>query len=292
MKPVCKAILFVFVGLCAVAQEPVALKVAIPLFATGSHRRLVSLTPESLVITDQNTPVAGASLLRGADLPVELGVLIDVSNSQRDAHLDDYLKAINQFVHATIRGPEDRVFFLQFDSTPQATGWLTKEQLPGTKFNVRIGGATALYDALAMACKERMGPRNWAKPTRRVLVLISDGDDNLSRISSGEAALEAVRAGVVIFTINTQSFVVHTQGERVMESWAKMTGGESYTQVVGPDIIKTFASIQAMIDGMFFVSYVPPDASKNAVHEVEVRPAPKEKLQLSYARKYFWNPSN
>jgi VWFA-related protein len=292
MKRVCKTIFFVLVGMSAVAQEPVAPRVAIPLFASDSHHHPITVTVESLSITDQKTPVAGASLLWGADLPMELGVLIDVSNSQRSSLRDDYLKAINLFVHATIRGPEDRVFFLQFDSTPHATGWLTKEQLPGTKFNVRIGGATALYDALAMACKERMGPRDWRKPTRRVLVLISDGDDNLSHNTHEEAALEALRAGVVIFTINTQNSVIHTQGERVIENWTKLTGGESFAQLVGNDIPKVFVSIQKMIDGMYFLSYVQPDSSKNALHEheVEVKPAQKGKFQLSYAKKYFWNP--
>jgi hypothetical protein len=53
---------------------------------------------------------------------------------------------------------------------------------------------------------------------------------------------------------------------------------------------RVFASIQELIDGMYYLSYVPPDASKGAVHEVVVKPAPKEKSQLSYARKYFWNP--
>ena len=101
---------------------------------------------------------------------MELGVLIDTSNSQRSAHFDDYLKATKQFADETILGPEDRVFFLQFATTPEATGWLTKEQLPGTNINVRIGGGTALYDALGMACKQRMGPRDWHKPARRVLV--------------------------------------------------------------------------------------------------------------------------
>jgi len=142
-----------------------------------------------------------------------------------------------------------------------------------------------------MACKERMGPRNWGKPTRRILVLISDGNDNLSHITHEEAALEALRAGVVIFTINPFPFMVH-QGKNAMETFTKLTGGESFTQLVGNDVPKAFASIQKMIDGMYFLSYVPPDGSKNALHEVEVKTAQKEKIQLSYAKKYFWNPSN
>jgi Ca-activated chloride channel family protein len=78
-----------------------------------------------------------------------LGVLIDASRSQRDAHLDDTIKAMKQSVDEIVRGPKDRMFFLKFDATPHATGWLGKEQLQGTDVTVRIGGGTALYDALS-----------------------------------------------------------------------------------------------------------------------------------------------
>jgi Ca-activated chloride channel family protein len=290
VKQVCKAILLVFLGLSGVAQESPAPRVAIPLIANGSHHRPTSITVESLVITDQKTPVTGASLLRGADLPVELGILIDVSNSQRDAHLDDIVKAAKQFVDDIIRGPEDRVFFLTFDAMPQATAWLKKDQLQGTSVNVRVGGGTALYDALATACKQRMGPRDWRKPTRRMLVLISDGEDNLSHITRDEAVSEALKAGAVIFTINTQSSGMSARGEKIMENWAKLTGGESFSRLSRGDLPKVLASIQELIDGIYYLSYAPPDASSNAVHEVEVKPAPKEKFELSYARKYLWNP--
>lgn len=290
MKQVCKVILLAFLGSFGVAQESAAPRVAIPLIAIGSHHRPTSVTVESLVITDQKTPVTGASLLRGADLPVELGVLIDTSNSQREGLLGDILKATNRFIPETIRGPEDRVFLLNFESAPHATGWLKKEQLQTFAIPIRIGGGTALYDALAMASKERMGPRDWRKPTRRVLVLITDGVDNLSYASRDEAVSEALRSGAVILTINTTNYNGVYRGEKIMEYWAKLTGGESFSRLSQQDVPKVFARIQELIDGMYYLSYVPPDAAKSTVHEIDVRPARKGKIELSYARKYFWNP--
>lgn len=287
MKQFCKAILLALLGLSGLAQESAAPRVAIPLIANGSHHRPISVTVESLVITDQKIPVTGASLLRGSDLPVELGVLIDTSNSQRNAHLDDILKAMTQFVDEIVRDPEDRVFFLKFEATSQATGWMKKEQLQTYTLSIRIGGGTALYDALVMACKQRMGQRDWRKPTRRVLVLISDGEDNLSYATRDEAVSEALRAGAAIFTINTTSYNGAYRGEKIMEYWAQLTGGESFSRL--SSMPKVFASIKEAIEGMYYLSYVPPDASKSAVHEVEVKAAPKEKLKLSYANKYFWN---
>ena len=73
-----------------------------------------------------------------------------------------------------------------------------------TKVKVTIGGGTPLYEAVPMACKERMGPIDRHKPAaRRILVLISDGQDNQSHVTKEVAASEALRAGAVIFTIDT-----------------------------------------------------------------------------------------
>jgi len=290
MKPVCKAFLLVLLGLSGVAQESTAPRVTIPIIARGSHHRPISVTVESLVITDQKTPISGASLLQGTDLPLELGVLIDTSNSQREGLLGDILKSMNRFIPDSIRGPQDRVFVLNFEATAHATGWLKKEQLQTFTIPIRIGGGTALYNALAIASKERMGPLDWRKPTRRVLVLITDGEDNLSYATRDEALSEALTAGAVIFTINTTSYNGTYRGEKIMEYWAKLTGGESFSRLSRSDIPKVFASIEESIEGMYYLRYLPPDASKSAVHEVEVKPAPKEKFELSYARRYPWNP--
>lgn len=290
MRQVYHAVLIVLLGWSGAAQESTAPKVIIPLIANGSHHRPPTITVQSLLITDQKTPVNGAVLLRGADLPIELGILIDTSNSQRSAHLDAFLNAAKQFVDDIIRGPNDQVFFLKFDANSQATGWIKKEQLQGTPVTLSIGGGTALYDALYTACKQRMGPRDWRKPTRRVLVLISDGEDNLSHITRDEAALEALRAGAVIFTVNTNDSGMPGAGERVMENLARQTGGESFSGISKKNMPTVFASIREPIDGMYYLSYVPPDASKSAVHEVEIKRAPKEKFELTYASKYFWNP--
>lgn len=290
MKQICSAFFLAFVALSAVAQESAAPMVAIPLTASDSHHRPTSLTVESLVITDEGTPITGANLARGADLPVELGLLIDDSNSQRFAELSDILKAARQFVSNSIRGPEDRVFLLDFDTTPRATKWLTREQLQTTTgLTIRVGGATALYDALGMACKERMGPRDWQKPTRRVLVLISDGEDNQSHVTRDQAVSEALRAGAVIFTIDTELSGPASGGGKVMQTLADVTGGESFRQVGTRNAPEVFATIKEMMDGMYYLRYVPPGTSKSAPHGVEVKWALKEKFKLSYAKEYLWN---
>ncbi len=287
-----KVFLLVFLGLSAVAQQPVGPTVTIPVIASPSPRNPTGITADSLKVTDQNMPVTGASLLRGAEFPLELGVLIDTSDSQRRVRLDDLLKATSQFVGEIMHDPQDRLFSLQFDNAPHATEWLTKEQWQSSKIKVRFGGATALFDAVATASKERMGPRDWHKPTRRVLLLISDGGDNQSHVTFDDAVSEALQTGTVIFTIETDPSGPgrSLQGEKVLEKFARMTGGESYTEIGKRALPNLFADIKGRLAGLYYLSYVPPDASKRGLHYVEVKPAPREKLKLSYARKYFWNP--
>lgn len=97
------------------------------------------------------------------------------------------------------------------------------DQLQSPTVRVGVGRGTALYDSLAIACQERRGPRDWTKPTRRVLVLISDGDDNQSLRTRGEAIAEAQKSGAVIFAINT--FIgPMSKGEKTMEDLAELTG--------------------------------------------------------------------
>lgn len=289
MKLACQTILLAFLSVPGLAQDSVAPKVALPLLATDSHHRPTTIAVDSLVVTDEKIRVAGATLLRGTDLPLDLGIAIDESNSQREVHLDDFVSASKQLAVSLIRGPEDRVFFLTFDVSPHATGWLNKEQLERTTPKVLVGGGTAVYDAVAVACQQRMGPPVWQKPARRVLLLISDGEDNQSHVSRDDAILEALKAGTVILTINPSN-AVPARGEDTLEKFSKLTGGESFSGFSRKDLPKVFSSIQELIDGMYYVTYVPPNPSKNALHEIEIKRASKEKFELSYPRKYFWNP--
>jgi len=283
------AILALLLGTLASAENGASPKVLIPLIVTDSHQRLVSgLTPASLLISEQKTLVTEVSLLHGADLPLELGLVIDTSSSaQNDGNFKEILGGAKDFVNDIVRGPEDRIFFLTFATKTEATGWLKNEQLGGVSLNVKMGGGTALYDSVAIACRERMGARDWNKPTRRVLIVISDGDDNLSHITRDDAASEALKSGVVMFTLSTRMSGNRVRGERILEYWARVTGGEFFTSLTRKEIPKVFARIKEMSDGMYYASYVPP-ASNNRVHEIEVKPAPKGKLEVSYPRRYVW----
>ena len=288
LKPLGRVAFALLLATLTVAQSGTGPRVLVPLLVTDSHHRLVDgLLPEALTIREHKTPVTDVKLLRGADLPLQLGILIDTSNSERDGNINEILEGAKSFVNDVLRGPEDRAFFLTFATTINATDWLKKEQLSGVTVNLKLGGATALYDAVAAACRERMGPRNADHPTRRILVLISDGDDNQSHITRAESLADVLHFGVVMFTISTQVIGHSGRGDRILERWATITGGRFFTDMTRKDVPKAFAQIKAITEGMYYASYVPPP-SKDGVHEIDVKPAPKEKLEVSYPEKYVW----
>ncbi len=289
MKRITTAAVVIFLMTGVSAQDAATPKALVPLLATDSHGRPVSgLTPSSLTITEHKVPVTAVSLLQGSDLPLELGLIIDTSSSERDGSFKEMMEGAKVFVNEVVRQPEDRIFFLTFAMTTEATGWLKKDQLAGISINVKMGGGTALYDAVAAACRERMGPRNWNRPTRRVLVVITDGDDNSSHVTRDQALSEALSSGVTMFTLSTRTYGMQdTRADRVLEDFARATGGQFITGLSRKDVPKAFAQIKEASEGMYYASYVPP-SSNNRVHEVEIKPANKEHIEISYPKKYLW----
>jgi VWFA-related protein len=272
------------------AQSGAVPKVLIPIIAKDSHNRLaVGFTAESFVIRERKTQVADFSLLHATDLPLKLGILIDTSRSQSSTSLPEALTAAREFVNNTIRAGDDRVFFLTFSDKSAASGWLKKEDLAGASIQVAVKGATALYDSIAIACRERMGQPDWQMPSRRVLVLISDGKDDASKMTLPQAESEALKSGTVIFTVSTQEAPMYPprRSEKILGQMASITGGESFTGLSRTDMPKVFAKIKELMDGMYYARYVPP-SSTDYVHEVEIKPSSKQKFDVLYPIKYAW----
>jgi hypothetical protein len=127
------------------------------------------------------------------------------------------------------------------------------------------------------------------------LIVISDGDDNQSRVGRDVATAEALKSGVVMFTLSTfalrfQVSSTASRGNRIMENWAKVTGGQFFAGLTRRDAPKVFAKVLELIDGMYYARYVPP-SSTNTIHEIDVNSSPKGKFEISYPRKYLWLPN-
>src|SRR5436305_13947499 len=117
-----------------------------------------------------------------------------------------------------------------------------------------MGGGNDIYETVTIACRECIVEPDWNMTMRRMLSVISDGDDNLSHITRYDAASEELKSGVVMFTLSTRMSGNRVRGERILEYWARVTGGEFFTSLTRKEIPKVFARIKEMSDGMYYAS--------------------------------------
>jgi len=227
---------------------------------TDKHGHYIKdLKKNDFKILDDNKPPEEIRSFRSeTDLPLQVGLLIDASNSVRDRFKFEQEAAI-EFLNQTIRRKYDEAFVIGFDVTPEVTQDFTDdtEKLSVGIRMLRPGGGTALYDAVYYACRDKLLKQPQASPTRRAIILLSDGDDNQSHVTREEAIEMAERAEVSIYTISTNLAGSGSHGDKILERIAEATGGRAYVPFQITEVANSFAAIQEELRSQYAVAYKP-----------------------------------
>ena len=173
--------------------------VNVPLTVTDKKNRLViMMTKDDFNLFEDGKPQSIQYFSRETDLALRIGLLIDTSNSIRDRlHFEQ--QAATDFLSDTIRRGKDQAFVVGFDVEPQMVQDYTDnvEKLASAIRGLQAGGVTSLYDAIYFACKEKLLFFPPPEPyLRRMIIVISDGEDNRSEHTREEALAMAQRAEV------------------------------------------------------------------------------------------------
>ncbi|HEY6302173.1 MAG TPA: VWA domain-containing protein [Terriglobales bacterium] len=192
------------------------------------------------------------------DLPLQVGLLVDASNSVRDRFKFEQEAAI-EFLNSIVRPRYDKAFVVGFDATPEVTQDFTDntENLSAGVRMLRAGGGTAMYDALYFACRDKLLKQDQVGPARRAIILLSDGEDNLSHVTREEAIEMAERADVIVYTISTNISGMKGKGDKVLERIAEATGGRAFFPFQIRDVSDAFVSIQEELRSQYAVAYKP-----------------------------------
>jgi len=194
---------------------------------TDRHGHYVkNLAKSDFSVIDDSRPADQIrSFHNETELQLQVGLLVDASNSVRDRFKFEQESAI-EFLNQTIRPRYDEAFIVGFDVTPEVTQNFTDntEALSRGVRALRPGGGTAMYDALYFACRDKLLKQERNGPVRRALILLSDGDDNMSHVTREEAIEMAQRAEVIIYTISTNISGGTRSGDKVLERIADATG--------------------------------------------------------------------
>ena len=258
--------------------------------ATDKHGKFVrNLTQNDFNFLDDHKPVQSiVNFKRETDLPLRMGLLIDVSGSVR-TRFDFEQDAATSFMQHVLRAGFDKAFVMGFNSTHQVTQDFT-DNIERLSYGVRSlhdGGGTALYDAVYDACRDKLLKESSDRPMRKALILLSDGDDNQSEHSLAQAVEMAQRAEVIIYAISTDDSGLILRGDKNLDRLAAATGGRAFFPFKMKDIKNSFAAIEDELRSQYVVSYHPADFNADGrFRSIEIL-ALKKDLQVRARQGYY-----
>jgi len=213
------------------------------------------LAREDFALTEDGRPQQISVFERQSELPLNLTLAIDTSGSVRKDMAEE-AGAARRFAHALLRS-QDQMSLLQFATYVRELTPFTNKvaQIDHGLSELRGDWATSLYDAICQA-SARLGD----KQGRKVLVLISDGDDTASNATYAQALEQALRNEVMIYSLIDVPIEASAGrdlgGEHALITLAEQTGGKSF-YVSDGGLEKAFARVSDDLRTQYLLAYYP-----------------------------------
>ena len=252
-------------------------------------RFVTDLTRDDFEVFETKKPQNILEFTAESDLPLRIGILIDTSNSIRDRFRFQQ-EAATEFVNAVIRQGQDKGMVVSFDSVAELVSDMTDstDQLGKAIRNLRPGGGTSLYDAIYFACKEKLMGEQPRDKFRRAIVVLTDGEDNDSRVSRAQALEMAQKADVVIYTISTNISRIPTDGDKILRYFAEETGGLAFFPFKSQDLSQSFENIANELRHQYNALYRPePLKADGLYHPVDIRVKGRKDLVVRVRHGYY-----
>jgi Ca-activated chloride channel homolog len=230
---------------------------------TDKHGRYIPNLQQSdfALLDDQKAPAKVNSFHQQINLPLRVGIVIDASTSIRSRFQFEQQSA-TEFLLGVLKSRSDKAFVMGFDVTPTVTqDWTNNIDALETGVNrLRPGGGTALFDAVYTACRDKLleGARD-REPVRKAIVLISDGDDNQSRVHPDEVIKECERAETIIYAISTNWTPSRGKGDSVLTQMSESTGGRVFFPPSVEEMSNSFKDIEEELRSQYALNYTPAD---------------------------------
>jgi Ca-activated chloride channel homolog len=258
--------------------------------ATDKHGKFVRNLSENdfSILDDHKPPQAILNFRRETDLPLHLGLLVDVSGSI-NSRFEFEQTAATSFMQHTLRAGFDKAFVLGFNSHSQMAQDFTDNValLSASVHKLHDGGGTALYDAVYRACKEKFLKDRPDHPVRKAIIIVSDGEDNQSEVTKAQAIEMAQRSEVIIYAISTDDSGLVMRGDKVLEQLAEATGGRAFFPFKMKDITHSYAAIEDELRSQYIVSYKPADFDADGRYRSIQISSLKKDLQVRARKGYF-----
>lgn len=263
-----------------------------------------TLTKDDFQVFEDGKEQQVTSFTRETDLPLTIGLLVDVSGSQANL-IDVERRAASQFFRQVLR-QKDMAFLISFGSEAELlqdytnSNKLLSSALEGLRVNSAVGGlhpgpvptigqprGTIMYDAVYLAANEKLK----GEVGRKAIVLITDGVDQGSRVKIREALDAAHKSDVIIYSVYYVDWRAYggygAPGDGDLRKLSDETGGRLYKVDRRYTLDMIFDEIQKELRSQYSLGYSPTNPVKDgSFRKLEVKP--KQKDYKVQARKGYF----
>ena len=272
-------------------QEPAPIKVdvdVVSILASVRDKRgslVANLEKQDFTVLEDGKPQEIKYFTKETDLPLTIGLLVDVSGSQRNL-IDIEHNAASQFFSQVLR-KKDEAFLIQFGEECELlqdytnSTRLLNSALGQLRVSSGVGGlhpgpvptagpprGTVLYDAIYLAANEKLR----TEVGRKVIVVITDGVDQGSRLTINQAVEAAQKADAVIYSIDYSDASAYGGfgmvfggggGEGYLRKMSDETGGHVYKVDRKHSLDQIFKELQDEMRSQYAIGYTPANDSKD-----------------------------
>ena len=266
-------------------------------FAAMDHGKpITNLAASDVEIRDDSQPpVAILGFRNESQLPLRLGLVVDTSASVAE-RLSFELAAATRFLQDIVVNKDDLAFVVGVNNAVRLVQDFTADQTLSSQAVNQLapGGGTALWDAVAFAA-DKLATHPEVQPVARILVVISDGEDNSSGVTLKQAIATAQSGEVAVYTVSTSDDLSREPsvllGNHALRTLSDLTGGAAFVPGSARHLEASLADLQQVIRGRYLVSYKPASFQRDGHYRSIDIEAEKDgrKLQI-IARKGYYAP--
>ena len=223
------------------------------------------------------------------DAPLAIALLIDTSTSTRAKFKVEQEAAID-FAQTAVRRRKDSCLLMSFDSTIDLLQPFTDDPdlLTRAINRLKTGGGTKMFDAIHKACQEYLMKE---QGKRRVLILISDGDDNMS-YETLESTLQVIlQADVSVFSISTNSSgffgMENPKLDKSFKRFAEESGGRAFFPKKLEDMAYNFRDITEELRDQYSLAYRSTNKTKDGTFRSIKVESTRKDVKLKYRKGYY-----
>jgi Ca-activated chloride channel family protein len=264
--------------------------------ATRKGKAVDDLSRNDISVRDDDKPTAILGFRTELELPLRVGVAIDTSSSVSSRFRFEQAAA-SAFFHQALNRDGDLGFVMGFENHPTVTQDFVSDPdlLSQGVEQLTLGGGTALYEAVRAACQKLLHHPE-QDMVARVLVVLSDGQNNAGEVSLERAIDAAQEAEVTIYAISTNFSpssrvrdLAADQGNSDLRELAEHTGGQILFPYDPKQVAQAFVKISEELRSRYAVFYKPADFAPDGRYrkiKIEARKT-GEKLEIRARKGYY-----